>query len=149
MRKRLGTGFREANDAETGAAQRRIEAENDLMRSGDNARRWLKGGAGRAWRPAQALFHPFELLRRDAHHADNANAWKLSKGENKMVSGLLRWCNASDEAWRVDLRGPTRGDARPPSVETKSHRFCLSATAATAAVSIVVVAATTTAATTT
>ena len=69
VRERMRMGLRHANHAVARAAQRRVDAEDDLMidwgrtkGGGENRRRAAPSGA-------DAAFHLFKLLRRDAHAA--------------------------------------------------------------------------------
>ena len=59
--------FGEANDAVAGAAQRRVNAENDLVQARGRAQGRFQNGRGHARRAAETRFDLLELLRRDAH----------------------------------------------------------------------------------
>src|SRR5215472_5554204 len=75
-------GPRHSNDPEACPTQRGVQSQDDLMLIGAKTHAGFKYRSRGTCRTAQALFHVFELLRRDSHHGHSASEGKGSKGEN-------------------------------------------------------------------
>ena len=82
-----GKGLASSDDAVTGAPERRVQAENDLVGVGAGGRGALEHRHRRAPRAAKALLHLPELLWGDAHLLDTATSRKAAKAE-KGAAGL-------------------------------------------------------------
>ena len=82
FRKRLG----QFDDAEAGAAQRRVHAENDAMRIGSGAQCRRKNRRDRAGgSAAEAFLHLFKLPPRDAHQRILPAAAGLQKKKRRAL----------------------------------------------------------------
>ena len=89
MRQGFRKRLRQFDDAEAGAAQRRVHTENDAMRIGRGAQCRCKNRRDRArGSPAEAFLHLFKLPSRDAHEQILPVAEGLQK--QKRRDGTLR-----------------------------------------------------------
>src|SRR5438105_4437124 len=79
VRKRFGP----SNHAIAGAAQRRIEAENNLVRISVVYGRAFEDSGGQAARAAEAVLHLLKLLRRNAHRGNSANCRRIAKEQRR------------------------------------------------------------------
>src|SRR2546425_11707832 len=73
-----------SNHTVAGAAQRRIEAENNLVRISVVYGRAFEDSGGQAARAAKAVLHLLKLLRRNAHRGNSANCRMIAKEQRRI-----------------------------------------------------------------
>lgn len=112
LRERDGAGFFKADDAVAGAAQRRINAQDDLRREARDAGRGARDINAQRF-AAEALLHLFELLPGNAHAKRLPAAARRQKQKRRQVALAAFAGNTGGEPYfsRSELRdGPGDGD---------------------------------------